>query len=1444
MNRFLLSAALLSSISLSAQPLAGLEAGGELNLDLSRSDARTRSFLGRGWWDPERDGRWTGRDRLPAELLLPVAAETSYEVMIFTGGIPAAFAGQEVRVRAFLNGEPVGEWGKGAGGVFQLALTADRLQGVESPFTLTLETPLFCPQDLGTGPDDRDLGLKVSRVRVLPFPETAAPADGVVRVAVFRDAAAPLSRAASSPDLLVDTLARAGVAAAIVDAEDLGDPRRFGIRAFDVLVLPYGGAFPEPARENFLRFLRRGGGFVSMGGYAFSRLYGGRLATPILRIEDFEPGLAEWRRDVPPDADIHFEHAVGEGRDGSDCVRVTAGVGAPVSWYGLSRRLPDLPAGTTLQVETWIRTRELRDGFGAYPSLAFLAADGRRLAFADGRILSGTSPWTRSSLGGTVPDGTAEIRFSFLIHGRGEAWYDDLEVRHGASPMNTAEGRAADFLEVEVEQIGAFDAGYPLTDGAFALPDPHQHVLQPGLRVDGPLSGWAAIGTTGAQWYCTCTDRARLVPLLQTYDRYGRRRGPLATLIHHFTGPYTGSSWALFGADNVDLFTSDRPEMLKAFVDVVRGLRQRVCLHETASDLACYRQGEGVELRTHVFNGSGAVWKGELRFQVSPAEGGAPVFETAEQVLIDTGSQEISVRWEPERFGSDLYRITTSLVRDGVVLDEEATNGFAVWTPETFAALPRVRVRDHSLWIGDRRQFVIGGQQFWSSHSALNSSPLVIAEDFRLMRDFGVRLNRSFMMWALRPEQEERRFRDMMVYLAHRYGVLFFYEGIAESVARTDDFGHELARARFVADRYGDLPLFMVDLRNEPSIHVAPGERQNGWLRAYVEERYGGEPPYPFSGVQPLSNGWGDLRSYDTASALLAYQRNWSRTLAGELRRRHPSLAVSVGYLQENSAPGVVKDPSYSADGLDFMNRHFYGPLPNFPPQFKETDLRTVGMPPSVGEFGSKTHPSGGGNYESREDQFTRYEFITHYAFGLGGIFVSNWHWRDPWENIFPYGVMHQDNVPKPIAKVYRAMGLMLGTVAPVSEVPPVVVVLPDEHRVSYLPLSGMVYNALNTLMDLRVDFTVVRERDIARLPQNTQAVFYPLPFLVDDAVVSGLGAYVEQGGVLYLSGDLAYDPLSLEPTRADALDSLLDGRTVTRLRTGMPDLREDPVTIAGLDPRVGGFSGFPLLTITPGPEDEILHRTSDGEAISVVVPRGSGEVVFTGTALEARSDGPPDSGLYALVLERAGVRPNGLVPADAPVHVFRVPSTEGQALVVYDRRAGGSDPDAAGAGQVPFTKADVRGVTLSDTGLSLGLAPMKPGFVHVADDSRLLAIETQGAVTRDGKTVLETGTHVLGWSLDGQDLTASRALALVALYPGRVRLAVNGGTVLTAEAGEIAHGAWRRLCPVALGRDGTGGVELVVDEGTAGEVILVAVDMAEARDALLEVAGFEPAVP
>ncbi len=142
-------------------------------------------------------------------------------------------------------------------------------------------------------------GLRIAISVVLVIASVACGANEVV--AIWRDARVPGSPGACDTTKLESLLREQGYDVRTPATADLLDAATVDAESLDLLVLPYGGAYPAAGREVFLKYVNAGGDLLTLGGKPFSDLLvrdgegwvsaagllrtGARKGTPV---EDFE----------------------------------------------------------------------------------------------------------------------------------------------------------------------------------------------------------------------------------------------------------------------------------------------------------------------------------------------------------------------------------------------------------------------------------------------------------------------------------------------------------------------------------------------------------------------------------------------------------------------------------------------------------------------------------------------------------------------------------------------------------------------------------------------------------------------------------------------------------------------------------------------------------------------------------------------------------------------------------------------------------------------------------------------------------------------------------------------------------------------------------------------------------------------------------------------------
>jgi len=127
--------------------------------------------------------------------------------------------------------------------------------------------------DLTIAVDDLTWVMQQKGTEALPRSASAAPVRGPAgAVAILAEPTLPAKPAQANPERLAGLLRGAGFGVTLWRAGDVCDPAVLRRPAVDVLVIPCSPYYPREGREALLAFLRDGGAFVTLGGYAFDEL--------------------------------------------------------------------------------------------------------------------------------------------------------------------------------------------------------------------------------------------------------------------------------------------------------------------------------------------------------------------------------------------------------------------------------------------------------------------------------------------------------------------------------------------------------------------------------------------------------------------------------------------------------------------------------------------------------------------------------------------------------------------------------------------------------------------------------------------------------------------------------------------------------------------------------------------------------------------------------------------------------------------------------------------------------------------------------------------------------------------------------------------------------------------------------------------------------------------
>ena len=1244
--------------------------------------------------------------------------------------------------------------------------------------------------------------------------------------AILHEPGMPIRGAASSPQTIAAILEDAGFATRLLSADELADPTVLSPSAIDLVVLPTGQSFPAKARLAFVHFLRGGGDFIAMGGYAFHHLLRkadgrwqseaeiveARLERARSRERSLLPnGGFETRRDVPLRGmalDGHWRRnadactIVAETpREGRSCAKVAAN--GTQFWLDLPAK-----AKSVYEVTGWVRTRAVEGRGMAFMALYQYDAKGTLVEYRDFAQVRGTTAWSRYRHTFSPGPSVARIHIKCGLYlAGGTAWFDDIRLGNVTGvelrPMNTATGRPRDGLEVSPAQIGVFDPSFPLTRASVLRTARGQHVVREPIELRRELEGWAASGVVGR-------DNARWLPLLQTQDRYGRPRGAAGALLLHYNGFYAGSAWACFGVENADLFASPTGPTARALQQVARFLRTKTFLHNLTTTLRLYREGEAPEATVVVDNRGGQPQRVHVRFALTEAETSRLVAGgTRELVVAADSRQPVEATFRRFPGEADLYRVAATLSIDGGPVDE-MTAGFVVERPRAMQAGSELRFAGNYLTLAGRPLFLFGSDTYSYTYHSAHESPITWRSDHLAARDMGLNLyenlqyNRAGHKLA---DADWQAFRAMALLtqkanLVFMPGMLIGHNVAIGDAALAEQAAHCAAYATHLADTPALLYYINGDYRLDPRRH--PDDVQTLWNR-WLAERYGttaklraawgtdavkgklGALPFP----PPNSHRWDDVAAIDRLRFLTWLTTRWNQAHVAAVRRHDTRHPITSEYY---SSPFGGMDLRLSIDGQDLSNIGYFDrpvdDIDKLPLKLRWNDLRARGKGLSLGEYGVKTHPAwsvenGAVGYHivrTEEQQAQLFLAVAHYALGMGACKIQNWCLRDAQARVFPWGIFYPNQlIPKPVAYVHRNQSIVWRHFAPRYVAPPLAVCIPNSLRLGNRPELGtsVAYRTFADLLALHHDFSVVDDHHLGRIPAATRVMIYPSPLALGDEAFAELLAWVKGGGTLLVTGDLSFDA-DRRRTRTERLEKLAGVGFVAEhypaiaRNTGKD--RRASFSLPGLGPH----AVRPCIRVKPVGA-EVLGTTADGEPVLVRHQVGRGTVTLLTDPVELAADDEAQAfrrRLYAAFLRAAKVEPLPVEP-DAPwLHVLAQPTAHGSVHVVFNTKL----EEGTEVVRVPTAAGQV----------ALTTRNRWPALAAATSDGKLVAVNAYGSAKVGGERLLDgTGLKAL-LSLDGADLRRSQAVLVAPFEPGTLVLPPRRG--LVAHVGEFRGGRWTTL--------------------------------------------------
>lgn len=302
-------------------------------------------------------------------------------------------------------------------------------------------------------------------------------------------------------------------------------------------------------------------------------------------------------------------------------------------------------------------------------------------------------------------------------------------------------------------------------------------------------------------------------------------------------------------------------------------------------------------------------------------------------------------------------------------------------------------------------------------------------------------------------------------------------------------------------------------------------------------------------------------------------QPEFSRRICAELGKRYASVPGMMFYIFDDGGANAPVQTAhdwarkcvegFSSSGRNYlvfaetdgmaMERYGSEPLampangnysPGHPALYRHREMRATGKSFHLSEFGVNSpgakpsdidlHTYPGMNVSgSPTGDYSVYLMEPHLLFATGGSYVVNWVWKDAAHLIFPWGVTNpNDYTPAKELIAYRNESFFLRHFRPEFRLLNVLVVFSKERLLrNEEAFTPYLHGVLNELFERAVQFVVIDDVDVDRLPAGPLVLVYPDPRCVSPEVMRKLQSRVEAGDALFVSGDFT-QPVEAEGHR------------------------------------------------------------------------------------------------------------------------------------------------------------------------------------------------------------------------------------------------------------------------------------------------------------------------
>lgn len=1274
-----------------------------------------------------------------------------------------------------------------------------------------------------------------------------------IKIAVLCDSALEGSDGAADTDVeaLCRLYADGGYDVTKLNIKEFADESVLSAEAFDVVVLPYGDAFPLSGITSFKKFVAKGGRVITLGGYAFSNVLDTEgeinqesfaLLLEASDVSDSHYTLTlgkdklEANKTYTVSVDMKFEGLATNGRDygiaytsvylygpgGLDTFKDFAfgENGVSADWINYNYKFTTPSNFTKAEINLGFYRMS---GKAGYDNLRIVDSEGSEVicyTFDDQTVPSNFIKTVAGELNASIIEGVKNV--------------GDIDVILGTDTPDWV----GDYALYAPSNIPLFDPEHVYSD-AIAFPAANQDVFSVGAAIEGRIGGYSAITVIGE-------NKLRWDPLMYAHDASGEIVGTVGAIAHIFpetkgTGgwnavwdDYEATSIAFFGVNTADIVKSGNEEFKKGMVKLVDVLVNDVYTKYALNKYDCYKQSEIPSLTVHVANNTNEAVEGVAVLEIINEETGKTVYTTEKNYKTGAGkSSPIIMKWDNPTFDTDFYRERVTLKdKDGNVIDVYET-GFAVWNDEVVKNGVNYTYHDNYIFVknddGTETPVIASGVDCSSNLYVLyDQTPLVAYYEMMERMDAGINICEylGLLHNDISSESYMRKV-DLAVYLAQKFNMIFMQGiSIGANTAVTDsEMRTYVKTCEKLAGRYKDVPGFIYYPNGDLVCELS--ERMNAPFKEFIRNKYASDEElqkaWGESGVT-LENvaidlnysgddKWTNLKIYDYNVFRSTLVEKWINTLAETIRSIDTSGKLILCEFYSYPFSGI--DIPTALGTTDYSNIGFFEDASIFPQTLSYSDQRYIGKSMGIGEFGRRTNTlMNAASYTFHravtQEEATRHVFtVYNNAVTMGASHIQLWCWADSTEYIFPWGTQYVDGARRPLYYNVRNASLFSRTFEPVYTSPEVAYLTADRTRFSSNTYIGhhSVVRGLDILERTNIAKYITINDSNLIIPDSVKVIFYPISYDPSDEVIEKLTDFVKKGGVLYLSGDISYDEYR-DHTKTKRLEELAGVKCEKVNFDGYNFRSSDDLTYTdGKTIR----SGSPNINISLAGAETVYYDNKNNPIITKYA-LGDGFVVFSSDPIElytSAKTSAKDAAIYTYVMSLAGVEP----------YAIETEKNNGAFKLSELTLADGS----SAFGIFNCDSENDKTMKVKVKGLDVEMnVPAATTYIFRVSEDGLYGVQNMGSVKVNGKEAVYNGAFAEVYTLDGKTLETSKQIIVTPLAEGQMKIA---SSALTGDvqvlAGDTVNGIFVTQSTI-LPRVEDGYISFEVTKDEVNKIILI----------------------